>query len=226
MAPGRTRKPLPKEAVFAIIGAGVFLGLLDFSLGLLVAWDAYLRLPSDLIGMVGGSLVAPGRGSRIKRWAVLLFPEELPNRSKTGHFDEGMVLESDAVQSVGFALKKLKSQSVADGPLWPFSGPKFRRDFEEAASLAGLEDVHPYQVRHGAASHDALYKVREFGAVQERLRHLSESSTRRYRKGTRYLAECEKLPPEVRKYGEWVEAHLAGLFSGRLPCRPPPGRRA
>ncbi|CAK0886869.1 unnamed protein product, partial [Prorocentrum cordatum] len=219
MAPGKTRRPLPKQGVFAIIGAGVFCGLLDFCLGLLVAWDAYLRLPSDLIGMVGGSLVAPARRSRINRWAILLFPEELPDRSKTGHFDEGMVLESDAAQSVSFALKALKSRSQADKPLWPFSGPRFRQDFAACASLAGLEDVHPYQVRHGAASHDALFKVREFGAVQERLRHLSESSTRRYRKGTRYLAECEKLSPEIKAFGEWVEANLAGLFSGRLRCQ-------
>ncbi|CAK0790077.1 unnamed protein product, partial [Prorocentrum cordatum] len=219
MAPGKTRRPLPKQGVFAIIGAGVFCGLLDFCLGLLVAWDAYLRLPSDLIGMVGGSLVAPARQSRINRWAILLFPEELPDRSKTGHFDEGMVLESDAVQSVSFALSALKARSQKDKPLRPFSGPRFRRDFAACASLAGLDDVRPYQVRRGAASHDVLFKVREFGAVQERLRHLSESSTRRYRKGTRYLAECEKLSPEIKAFGEWVEANLAGLFSGRLRCQ-------
>eukprot|EP00959_Pyramimonas_sp_CCMP1952_P445647 9330488-Pyramimonas_sp.AAC.1 len=69
-----------------------------------------------------------------------------------------MVLESDAVQSVSFALSALKARSQKDKPLWPFSGPRFRRDFAACASLAGLDDVRPYQVRHGAASHDVLFK--------------------------------------------------------------------
>ena len=80
-------------------------------------------------------------------------------------------------------------------------------------------------MRHGAASQDAPFKAREFGAVQERLRHLSESSTRRYRTRARYLAEREKLPPEAKEFGERVEAKLAGHFSGRLRCRAPPGRQ-
>ncbi|CAK0901263.1 unnamed protein product [Prorocentrum cordatum] len=209
----------------AIIGAGVCCGLLDCCLGLLVAWDARLRLASASIGMMGGSLVTPARRSRIDRWTILLFPKELPDRSKTGQFEEGVVLESDAVQCVSSALNALKLRSQADRPLWPSSSPRFRQEFAACASLEGLEDVPPYQDRHGADSHDVLFQVGEFGAVQEKSRHLNESRTRRCRKGTRYLATDEKLSPEIKAFGEWVEANLAGLFSGRPRCLAPPGRR-
>ncbi|CAK0807986.1 unnamed protein product, partial [Prorocentrum cordatum] len=194
---GRTR------GFFAIIGAGVCCGLLDCCLGLLVVWGAHLRLASASIGVRGGSQVAPARRSRIDRWAIFLFPEELPDRSKTGQFEEGMVLESDAVQCVSSALNALKLRSQADRPLWPSSSPRFRQDFAACASLEGLEDVPPYQDRHGADSHDVLFQVGEFGAVQEKSRHLNESSTRRCRKGTRYLATDEKLSPEIKAFGEW-----------------------
>eukprot|EP00959_Pyramimonas_sp_CCMP1952_P109799 2296883-Pyramimonas_sp.AAC.1 len=59
MAPGRARKPLPRAAVFAIVGAGGFSNLLDFPLGLLVARGAPLRLPGDLAETAGGSPVGP-----------------------------------------------------------------------------------------------------------------------------------------------------------------------
>ena len=83
--------------------------------------------------------------------------------------------------------------------------------------------MHPYQVRHGAASHDALYKVRVLKQIQTRLRHMTETSTRRYEKHTRYLAVINRLPQVVKEYGKFVNDHLPELLTGKQKAPKPPG---
>ncbi|CAK0841509.1 unnamed protein product [Prorocentrum cordatum] len=137
------------------------------------------RGPGDFGGAAAGGLDRAGAGD----------PDA---EQKTGHFDDGMALQPDAAQSASFALR-------------PFSGTKFRWDFEGAAGLA---------------------TAREFGSAWVRLRHLDESSARRYLDGgsaTRYLlAECEKLTAEVWESGEaqlGSRAAARRLGTGADGCR-------
>ena len=83
--------------------------------------------------------------------------------------------------------------------------------------------LNPCQFRHGSASHDVLTKKRTLEEIQARLRHEAPSSTKRYEKHTRYLAEVNKLPKHVKVFGEHVTEHLAELFLKRRPVPKPPG---
>ena len=68
LAHGYSRTPLVLEAVHAIIGQLAATQRLDMVRAILVSWDAFLRLPSDLVRMTGASWVAPVSGLAGNRW--------------------------------------------------------------------------------------------------------------------------------------------------------------
>ncbi|CAK0839371.1 unnamed protein product, partial [Prorocentrum cordatum] len=214
-APGQSRAPLPRPGLAALVGAALFLGMQELAMALEVAWCAYLRLPSDLISMTGSSLIPPQRSTGVSHWALLLYHEEKQPRSKTGHWDEGCLLDSDRVTAMGPLLQALVRRAGPSQPLWSFSAAQFRVLFRKVAQLAGLPDLNPYQVRHGAASADALHQNRDMKTIQERLRHAQESSTRRYKKHTRYLRELDQLAADTKQYGDYVDANFEALISKR-----------
>ncbi|CAK0857433.1 unnamed protein product, partial [Prorocentrum cordatum] len=174
------------------------------------AREARLRPPSDLVSMVGASLVKPAARSPRARWGLLLFPQEGEARSKMGHYDEGIMLDGQFGSTLAPFLRRLMSQTPDASPLWSSSSATFRRLFNEYAAKVSLGGKNPHQVRHGGASLDALESRRSLKEIQERLRHLRESSTRRYKKGTRYLAEVNNLDGRARAYGELVLRQLNG----------------
>ncbi len=83
--------PLPKPVVFAMAGLAILQGDVEFAASIALAWDAMLRLPSDLLAMSPESLVGPGRANK-PQWALLLYPQALGLLSKTRGTDEGVVL--------------------------------------------------------------------------------------------------------------------------------------
>ncbi|CAK0823299.1 unnamed protein product, partial [Prorocentrum cordatum] len=81
-APGGARRPLPRPAYLAILGAALHLRLEEFALALVIAWGWFLRLPTDIVEMVGGSLVAPSPSAVVLARGLLLFPSEAARPSK------------------------------------------------------------------------------------------------------------------------------------------------
>ncbi|CAK0883227.1 unnamed protein product, partial [Prorocentrum cordatum] len=209
LAPGQARMPLPRPEFAALLGAGVVALGLDFGLGLAIAWDGGLRLPSDIMGLQGRSLIPPPPHSGIKNWGLLLCPAEAVARSKTGHKGEGLLLDGVFTAGIEAQLWRLKKAAGETGCRWNFTAAEFRVGFERAAAMTGRPPLRPCQVRHGAASDDALYHRRTLAEIQERLRHSHPKSTLRYEKHTRYLAELGKALPRVQAYGEAVEAQAA-----------------
>ena len=205
--------------------AALFTGNQDLAIALEIAWCAYLRLPCDLISMTGSSLIPPQRATGVAHWALLLYHEEEQPRSKTGQWDEGCLLDSDRVTAMGPMLAALVRRAQPGRPLCSFSAAHFRMLFRKVAVLAGLPDLNPYQVRHGAASADALHQTRDMKSTQERLRHAAEASTRRYKKHTRYLRELDLLAPDTKRYGEYVDASFSELIAKRKVVAAPPGAK-
>ncbi|CAK0904966.1 unnamed protein product [Prorocentrum cordatum] len=193
LAPGQARMPLPRPE-FAVVAMG-----LDFGISLAIAWDGGLRLPSDIMSLQG----------------------RRPGRSKAGHKGEGLLLDGVFTRGIEPQLWRLKRAAGDSGSLWTFTAAEFRAGFKRAAAMIGRPPLRPCQVRHGAASDDALYQRRSLAEIQERLRHACPKSTLRYKKHTRYLAELGKAPPRVRAYGEAVEAQAAALLNGRVALLPP-----
>jgi integrase len=215
LAHGYSRTPLVLEAVHAIIGQLAATQRLDMARAILVSWDAFLRLPSDLVRMTGASWVAPVAGLAGNRWGLLLYPEEQDTRSKTTQFDESVMLDHPVIRSLGNIWKQKIAAAGATGAFWDFSDVKFTRAFSDTILQLGLPPTTvAYQLRHGAASYAALQGTRSLAEIQRRLRHASPVSTQRYEKHTRYLAEVGKLTPELRGYAAWVDSRLRGLLLG------------
>lgn len=225
LAPGRSRVPLPWLAAAAMIGCALHLKMDEFALALLISWVGHLRLPSDLLAMTHKSLVKPSRFAHTKFWGLLLYPVEDEATSKAGLKDEGLMLDFEPLLKLTPLLAKLQRSRVAAPHLWTFTAMDFRRLFAKCAEGAGLrgQALNPYQFRHGSASHNVLTGKHTIEEIQARLRHEAPSSTKRYEKHTRYLTEVNKLPRDVKIFGEHVSTHLADLFLRKVPIRKPPG---
>ena len=224
LARSHSRAPLPRAGLLAIVGAALHLGFTELALGLLVGWSAYLRLPSDLVRMTGASLVRPAPRAGAPFFGILLYPQEGEELGKTLVNDESIMLDTPDMKLVAPSLHALKKRTLDHEALWSFTQAEFYRKFNQCTLLAGLQtQVSPYQIRHGAASADALTKARSLPEIQERLRHSTDTATRRYKNATRYMAELHKLPPAVSEYGRHVDLHLGDLFAGKARVTPPPG---
>ena len=217
LAHGYSRTPLVLEAVYAIIGPMVSHGQLDMGRAILVGWDAFLRIPSDLVRLTKRSLIAPVPELTGNRWGLLLYPEEAVGRSKTAQFDESVILEHPASAALDPVWRTKLPRGPRDGPLWDFPEIALSKEFNRVvAELVLPPSTVAYQIRHGAASYAALLGTLSIAQIQRRLRHGSPIPTQRYEKHTRYLSEVGKLSPEIRAYGTWVGENLPALLLGTL----------
>ena len=225
LAPGRSRAPLPWLGAAAMIGCALHLGLREFAFALLISWAGHLRLPSDLLAMNANTLIPPNRFGDSKHWGLLLYAEEGGKTSKAGLMDEGLMLDHPQLMQVSPLLRKIVRDRKGAVTLWTFTEGEFRKMWTKCAEGAGLpqQEVNPYQFRHGSASHDIWAKNRTLEEMQQRLRHASLSSTKRYEKQTRYLAELNKLPTQVSNYGHHLVTNMAQFFLQKAPPPAPPG---
>ncbi len=128
-AHSQSRLPLAKPWVFAVVGLAWADKEYELALGLLMGWDAFLRLPSDLGSLLTTSLVGPGRGP-VPRWGLLLYPEEGMVRSKTAAFDEGVLLRHPCWQQGGDrALQRLRAGRKVGQHLFGFTSLSFSQKF-------------------------------------------------------------------------------------------------
>ena len=137
--------------------------------------------------------------------------------------DESVIMDSTLLHGLSPLLHQQRRDKQPTNLLWSFSESQFQSLFTECCQAAKIpEPVHPYHMGHGAATHDVVVMDRPLSEVQDRLRHSSLSSTRRYKQASRYMAEIHRLPPPLVEYGQYVEKHLAALMLGKLQCPPPP----
>ena len=223
LAHGLSRAPLPRQGLLAMVGAALHLKWHEFALALLLGWSAFLRLPSDLVRMVGASLVPPAPAAGVRCWGLLLYPQEVETLGKTLIHDESILLDDSDFAPLGPLLTQLKKNKLDTSPLWSFTQNQFYSMYRKCVGLALLpHEINPYQIRHGAASWAALSQSRSMAEIQERLRHRSDTSTRRYKNATRYLAELHRLPEETQQYGSLIDRDLANFMLRRRPAPPPP----
>ena len=219
---GQPMPVLAKPYMLGILGISVLEGDLEFAAAVYLAWDAMLRLPSDLVALKMDSLIGPGR-SGAARWALLLYREEHATRSKTSGVDEGVMLRSPTWTGGGrkFLLEMRGSRSKTQN-MWRFTAAEFTETFRRRlALLPSAPNAIPYQMRHGSASHAAAIEGWTQAQLMERLRHKAPSSTVRYSRHVRYLAELEKVPRSLDKWAEEVEGMLDDILGhGSVPRMP------
>ena len=195
-------------------------GQLAMSLALLVGFSAYLR-PRELTGLLQSQLLGPQLVSQtLTAWCLLLHPSEGQQRSKSGHFDEGVRLDSSWSRWMSPFLEILMGPQDARR-LWPFEHHELVAAVKAATATLRLEHMKPclYSLRHGGASHDAVTGARTLEQIQHRGRWASNKSLLRYRKDSRAQLELQRLGVKARTLGKAMELNLENAFHDPRMCR-------
>ena len=221
LAPGTSRAPLPWLAVMAMAGAALHASDWEFAVMLMLQFVCYLR-PSELTGLIAGQLVRPRSSSQ--PWGILLAPQELGRTSKTKQFDESVLVDWKNIAGLRHALERLRTARRDEELLWHTSQAEYSKKFKLYAEMSEVHvlGAHPYSVRHGGASFDALNAKRSLLEIQHRGRWLSEASVRRYNKHARLLKEEERMTPASRAFGRRIEKMIDTLLEKRVSAPAPP----
>ena len=125
-------------------------------------------------------MIPLARAAGVSDFGLLLYPRKQLGLGKTMVNDESIILDAAEMRALSKALRSLKRSAQDTAPLWSFTQAVFYERFHTCCRMAGLQQtVHPYQVRHGAASEDALSKRRTLAEIQER--HGYQEVQERYR---------------------------------------------
>lgn len=221
--PPLQRVPLPLEAFGAILGFFLAMNKIQMVVHLFLQWMTYMR-PGEASGLTVQQLVAPTR-SRVgvlNYFAVLLHPSEMGVPGKTGHFDQGILVDSDLW--INSHLSQLIHQRPLTDRLWTHSHKELLEVFQMAVNHLHLNalGVSLYSLRHGGASFDVISQRRDLAEVKQRGRWSADSSLRRYVKVARLQSEMHKIHPSVVEYGRFIMNNLPQMLGGQIRIPPPP----
>lgn len=106
------------------------------------------------------------------------FDEKRPD--KVGIFDNSVPLNSRERTWLGGVLHQhVKTLPLNTSKIFPFDAADFRKEMQKVATEMGLNNVHPYQLRHGGAADDLNAKERDHQGVKARGRWQTDPSVRR-----------------------------------------------
>ena len=213
LTPGRSRLAYPLSIWSAMAAELKRQKRLRMAIFMLVAVSSYAR-PSELLRLKLFSLVRPQPGIT-ESWALLLSPEERPERSKTGEYDTSIPLDSPWLLPWLPRLLKVMKEGYPEDPLWDFSYQSYSGEFEKAAKKLGLE-VTPYQTRHSGPSIDRSRQYRTSAEVQKRGCWKSQASVHRYEKSARLAATFDQLPEELKLHARLCERNLSAIMLGTV----------
>ncbi|CAJ1381791.1 unnamed protein product [Effrenium voratum] len=135
-------------------------------------------------------------------------------------FDNSLRIDNERTKWIGNLLvRKAKSLNSADSLMFTFSAEQFRKEFVAAGKALGVEQLHPYQLRHGGASDDLSSGLRDHNAVKSRGRWKTDQSIRRYAKIGRVQQLLTKLTQHSLQFCLWSERNLEKVFAGAVPAR-------
>ena len=186
----------------------------------------FMLRPAETMRLQGQDLVAPvPLGARARqKWSLVLHPLERGVTSKTGEFDDTLLLDNPEFAWMGDVLSLLQEQA-GRGPLWRFSQSSWVEHFRAAGMRLGLTRLGPpilYQLRHGGASHEALTGFRDAWQLQQRGRWRSETSVRRYAKGGRVNQVLALLDAQLLRHARGCECCVGNLLLGKSQPRRAP----
>ena len=223
-APGSSRLPLPFVLTCGIIMVLLWRRLHEHAVRTALMFTAYLR-PGEAQRMRATDLVSPSLvgGKPFQSYAVIVAPREGEIPSKPGQFDDTVLLDGKDMEWVGPLLAKHRQKRPQKGPLFEFTYNEFVKAFQDAGKARGLPpDLHPYQLRHGGAAHDLLFRHRTRPEVKARGRWVTEASLRRYGKTGKVQKMIKAATPAVLQLGHQASLQLRATALGRIaPLRPP-----
>ncbi|CAK0903612.1 unnamed protein product [Prorocentrum cordatum] len=223
LTPAASRLPLPAEVVFAIAMELLVMDCWDMALCTMLSL-VFLMRPGDWRTVRVEHLAPPAAGGSrgLARWSLVLHPVEdegsLP--SKTGEFDESLLLDLDEDQWLAPLCQRLVLGRDPQEPLFAFSQAEFTRCFKMAgAKLLLQRPPPPCILRHSGASRDFAEQRRTLVGVKRRGRWRTDASVRRYEKGGRLGSEFAKLPLCLQGHARWCLRYLPAALSGSLRPR-------
>ena len=225
LRPANGRLPPAYRIVCGITVALVLLSRRDMAVATLVALSAYLR-PGELFGLRCRDLVRPLPmfGTSFGRWSLLLGPYATRKPTKTGIYDDSVILDHESLNWLGDEISLLLANRGPDEPMWTFDSSDYLRMFKQAVAMLGLEHLGlvPYSLRHAGPSWDALTGRRPQREIQRRGRWKSTASVVRYERASRVLAALHEVPGPMLRYLSLCEQHLASYVKGDVPPPRPP----
>lgn len=218
LSPATTRLPLPWLCVLLIVEQLMLAQAVDMAVATVLTFALYLR-PSELLRIRRRHVVPPGRkrtrgGSSAGHWSVVLHPSEMQIPSKTGVYDETLVLDNPEFSVLDAWLARLVSGNL-DAPLISFSYRDWATHFQAACELADLGLTFKavlYQLRHGGASHEAFTRFRDVTGIQGRGRWASMSGPRRYSKPGRINQMLGSMDPTRLAHARQLNKSLGRLL--------------
>ena len=111
-------------------------------------------------------------------------------------------------------MQKAKNANSPDALLFKTPMETFRKEFTAAGKALGVENLHPYQLRHGGASEDMSSKLQDHPQVKARGRWKTDQSVRRYAKIGRIQQLLNKLTEPNLQYCLWSEKNLEKVMRG------------
>eukprot|EP00438_Fugacium_kawagutii_P016544 Skav227305 [mRNA] locus=scaffold2645:304397:305724:- [translate_table: standard] len=193
--PSKMRLPVPEEVIFALGTVMLEQGHLMSACAMALQYQTYLR-PSEVITLQHHQLCPPVRQSVnvYDQWAVVLFPQSLETKSKTGENNESIIIENLHHPWIS-AMLSLLHHGPRRSPL--FKGltlSLYERHFEKAMKQLALPlTVTPHVIRHSGPSNDFYHRRKTLKQIQRQGRWAAVASVRRYEKGALLMQSWGEL---------------------------------
>jgi hypothetical protein len=183
----------------------------------LLTLDAYLR-PSEALSLHREMLIPPqaALSSAYRYWSILAHPWHYGQASKTGGFDDSIVLDSSWRPAVRACAEWLFRETQPGCKIAPFSHVEWQHKVTLCGDTLNIGQLHLYTLRRSGPSEDHVRHKRSLQEIQRRGRWLSEHSVRRYEKSARLLAQMKNWPLALRRHLQWCEDNLLDVFEGRV----------
>eukprot|EP00435_Cladocopium_sp_Y103_P010201 s4329_g2.t1 len=194
------------------------LGYPVIAAAILLQGDLYLR-PSELLGLTRQMVIRP-LASRAKVWGVVIAQQEQEVPTKTGTFDDCVLLDTCCRDYINGVLKKLflKTKLPGDKIFPDLTLGQYAKIISAACSQLELQKLKltPHGLRHSGPSTDAFHQIRGAIAIQRRGRWRTASSVTRYQKPGRMLL----LHQHVDDFAEAVEVTSTRIGTTLASTRP------
>jgi hypothetical protein len=140
----------------------------------------------------------------------------LETPTKTGDFDDSVVMDTQYMQEFMPELLQILSEGNQDELVFDFSYPSFWAEFRKVLSHLGLSKagIVPYSWRHSGPSIDRSLALRSALETSKRGRWKNPKSTARYEKAGRLGASLKGLPAKLLDHGRTCERRLVDIVLG------------
>ena len=160
-------------------------------------------------------------------WGVLLCPEEWQKPSKTGQFDDTLILDGPDYAWLQNLMPGLRGNG-GEELVFNLSVTQLNALWRRAVVLAGVKELDqvPYHMRHTGVSHELVTGRRSLAECKRRGRWGSDKSLRRFAKGGRLGEQLARHPPCIREHCSDCHALIGAICGQRRKPLPPGAGRA